>query len=172
MKSHVLSISDIKKLAVIQKKVMYFFTSTKNTYPLAKHIKYPQIPDPLSESLVYHLVQKGILLPQFQTYKLIRHGGNKPDITAEKSGEVLSIEVKATGIKGFQQFGRKDIGADYLVWIAFDTFFTVPEEISFTIYSVYKPSRYFKVGKIKLTKFKEAAKDKEELQLRLSDLKD
>ena len=80
--------------------------------------------------------------------------------------------MKATGSKEFQEFGPRDVKADFLVWIAFGSVFENESEDTIRIYVLDEPRRVFPNGtKITLTKFKEQAAGKlTSYEAKLSDL--
>ena len=88
-------------------------------------------------------------------------GGHEADVVFDSSNVTKKVEVKATGSKEFQEFGPRDVKADFLVWIAFGSAFENESEDTIRIYVLDEPRRVFPNGtKITLTKFKEQAAGK------------
>jgi Mrr N-terminal domain len=132
-------------------------------------IQYPKLPSVFSESLVVHC---GPTL--FPHAKNIRLGGAEADVVFDSLDGTKKVEVKATGSKAFQEFGSKDVNADFLVWVAFGSVFEEEAEDAVHVYVLTEPRRVFPDGrKITLAKFKEQAAGKlTSYEAKLSDLID
>jgi hypothetical protein len=83
--------------------------------PIARHIKFPQIPAILTESFV--IAAAGRL---FGTDWRASFGGSLSDVQLlSSSGQAQRVAVKATARHGFQELKAKDLLADTLIWIHF-----------------------------------------------------
>ena len=89
----------------------------------------PQVPSPLSESIILHLLRDGKIKLfdkgqlKFGDFKEtpgweFRKGGYG-DITGKNRTYFAKIEVKGTGGEEFISFGEQDKMADYLFWLSF-----------------------------------------------------
>jgi len=149
-----LSIQEIKDLSKLTAKVFKYYTSLKKKDKIANYIQYPKTPNILSESLAIQLILKNKILTELSSYE-ISLGGNIADVVAKKSNSIKKIEVKATGAKEFQEFGPKDIIADYLIWINFGDSFLKDDFSKISIFILKNPKKYFKnPTKIVLSKFR------------------
>lgn len=87
----------------------------KDRIPAARHIKFPQIPAALAESLVIAAANKIF----GAGWKAI-FGRPRSDIQlCDPTGRTWRVEVKSTARHGFQELKPKDLLADILVWIHF-----------------------------------------------------
>lgn len=144
--------SEIQELIKHIRNLFSTIQNLKNTNKIACYIQYPKIPPILSESIALNTIQNGSLSLPIQSPQL---GGNIADIIAyDKNDKLIKIEVKATGKKAFQNFGEKDIAADYLIWVFFDEFFQNSKQEVIELFILPNPILYFKSPqKITLTKF-------------------
>ncbi len=162
----------ILELAEIRKALVQIFAFTlelQKSNPLACYIKAPQIPSIFSESLTVHLLRRGLILPELQaaTFTI----GGIADVTGIQDKVLTKIEVKATGDKGFQRLGIKDLQADYLVWIHFNLFFKGQAHEPMTVWTVAKPARFFqKPGILTMKNFKLKAAALQEHSIAFDDL--
>jgi len=125
---------------------------------LAKHIQFLKTPHLMSQSLVLNLLQDKTILEEIGLESL-RLGGKDADIVALLNKKKIHIEVKATA-SGFQYLGKKDIVADYLIWVDLENPLR-KDNNKIEIYLVPSPSEFFvKPRKIMLKKFKEITKPK------------
>jgi hypothetical protein len=113
-----LSISEIRNLSVVFVKLLKFVSELKNQYEIATHIKHPQIPKLLSESLAIYHINEEKILKQFNFTDDVTFGKTS-DLTGTTSTK--GIEVKATGRSNFISLGPNDINSDFLIWLVFDT---------------------------------------------------
>ncbi len=87
----------------------------RSRVPLARYIKFPQIPAVLSESFVIVTASR-----LFGTDWKASFGGSVSDVQLLSStGRTRRVEVKASARHGFQELKAKDLLADALVWIHF-----------------------------------------------------
>jgi hypothetical protein len=85
----------------------------KNRVPAARHIKFPQVPAVLAESLVIGAVSR-LFGPGWKA----TFGGSLSDVRLDDAtGQTRLVEVKSTGGNGFQELKAKDLSADTLVWV-------------------------------------------------------
>ena len=132
--------------------VFSFISDLRNENPLAKCIQFPKIPPILSESLC--ILEREKLFPGCSDAVF---GGRRCDIDVLfPDGTKKTAEIKATGQSAFQALSKKDIAADFLVWVHFGRFFEdYHEEIK--TYVLENPKRIFpQEVKINLEKFKSA----------------
>jgi hypothetical protein len=106
-------------------------------------IQYPKLPSVFSESLV--VVCGPALFPNAKNIHL--GGGHEADVVFDSSNVTKKVEVKATGSKEFQEFGPRDVKADFLVWIAFGSVFENESEDTIRIYVLDEPRRVFPMGR-------------------------
>ena len=111
---------------------------------LADDINFPKLPSTLTESLVVHLVRLGVILPEFKGAK-IDLGGGRADILVD--GGRAQIEVKGTTENKWVTLGKKDVTADFLVWIYFPDYFTSIVPHSVEVYVFKNPGEYLNMGK-------------------------
>jgi hypothetical protein len=121
-------------------------TNLRKTNPLGAHIQLPKIPSILSESIVLNWFRADCPIEELRGCKFALGGRDSADILAEKPGlKSRSIEVKATGQAGFQNFMEKDIRADYIVWLHFGDYFENPARDYVEAYVVTNPGTHFPV---------------------------
>ena len=151
-----LSGTEIQELAKRTADVFSFISDLKKNYEICNHIQYPKIPQMLSESLAVNLIEQSKILKELTGHK-ISLGGVIADVKAEsKNNSTVKIEVKSTGKSAFQEFGPKDIIADYLVWIHFGGSFLTRDFSKVQAYTIKNPNSYFKKPiKITLDKLKQ-----------------
>lgn len=105
--------------------------------PAARLISRPPIPAVLSESLV-----GGSASYLFGAGCVATFGGTRADLVVRcPLGDQLLVEVKATGVREFQEVKPRDLTADALVWVAFGSRYvdaTGPTDI----YVLLEPSRF------------------------------
>ena len=155
MSQKTLSMKEIKELSNLTANVFKYYTSLKKKNKIAKFIQYPKVPNILSESLAIQLILKKKILRELSSCEVIL-GGNVADVIAKKLKSIKKIEVKATGAKEFQEFGPKDIKADFLVWINFGDSFLRGNFSRISVFTLKNPRKYFKKPtKIVLSKFKQ-----------------
>jgi hypothetical protein len=175
MSRSLLSISEIKELCELLRKVFSYITKLKGDkieYPLADKIKYPQLPSILSESLMIHLLKRKIIASELSGFDF-NFGGRIADILATKDGNIKRIEVKSTAKSAFEYFGEKDIISDYIIWVHFAEFFLNSRNAPITIFTIRNPARFFqKPIKITLSKMRQIAigADLEEKQIDIDSL--
>ncbi|MHB8585220.1 MAG: hypothetical protein ACYDDF_05215 [Thermoplasmatota archaeon] len=90
----------------------------QSTMKGGKHVQLPKLPSILSESLVSREIQQG-RSPFWNGPLRVARGGRDADLAVTTTDRRHLIEVKATGRQGFQYFYKKDINADFIVWVAF-----------------------------------------------------
>jgi len=161
---------DLRELAALLRQAFKCISKLKKLKLAARRITYPKLPSAFSESLVVHCGP--ILFPNAKNIHL--GGGHEADVVFDSSNGTKKVEVKATGSKEFQQFGPKDVNADFLVWIAFGSVFENEADDTVRIYVLAKPKRAFPdKTKITLARFKKQAAGKLACyEAKLSDLID
>lgn len=144
--------NEIVELTDLLTEVFSFISNLRNDNPLAKRIQYPKIPSILSESLC--ILEREKLFPGCSNAIF---GGQKCDIIVLfPDGTKKTAEIKATGQSAFQGLYKKDIAADFLVWVHFGRLFEEYDE-DIKAYIMGNPKRIFtKPVKISLKKFKSA----------------
>ena len=150
-----LSFDEIRRLCAALRDMFAFQASLREREPLARHLRDPQIPPALSQSLAAYLLQSGDLPHRASSIRETVGGeglqGNLPG-----RGN-LSIEVKATGETGRQQLARKDLEAGLLVWLDFDSYFADPQQRRVSVVLMFAPSRYLaKAGELPYESFLKA----------------
>ncbi len=133
---------EVKELAHLVRRVYGLLDVLRLEHPLARAIKFPQLPPALTESLVVHLLRTGTILPELREAYLTL--GRGADIIAKKGEVVVRIEVKATAQKGFQRLSGKDVAADYLVWVHCGRYFAVEEDMPLTVFVIPRPGMYYR----------------------------
>ncbi|RMG22753.1 MAG: hypothetical protein D6732_25430 [Methanobacteriota archaeon] len=126
---------DFKGLIECLRKVFAYIRDLREKSPIAAEIQNPRIPSRFSENLAMFLLQKGEIRLGRKLVR-IRLDRKKADVVAvDDAGQEIKIEVKATGKNNFQYFGKKDVQADYLVWLDFGDLFenTMSTEIDIYI---------------------------------------
>ena len=125
-------------------------------------IKKPGIRSELSESIVYHFINEGLILEELRNPELNR---NKADILAkDKQSNEIKIEVKGTGLWEFSQFTEKDINADYLIWVNYGNYINDDNKETIDVYILNNPrNSKLKPDKISLRNFVSLAGDSIEL---------
>lgn len=139
----VLSPAEIRQLCAVMREVLTYLRGLREREPLARYIKLPQIPPELSESLAFYLLNTRRLIPALQAYGFQRGGG--ADITARRSGLMRKIEVKATADKGWQRMRKRDVAADYLIWLHFGNLFLDHRMNSIKVFVIPSPGRYYRM---------------------------
>jgi hypothetical protein len=111
-----LSPTEILELDRVLIDVFQTIRGLREQNPVAKLIKYPSVPSLLSESLVVAATPT-----LFGPSWIGRYGGHVADVVIQntETGATGNVEVKATGQHAFQELKRKDLGADWLVWVRF-----------------------------------------------------
>lgn len=162
---------EIKELSNLLIDLFDHISRLKQRNQLANRIQYPKIPSILSESIIIHLINDGKILEDLRGYS-VNFGGKKGDILISTDAHELQIEVKATAKSAFEYFGKKDITADYLIWIHFGSYFLGANDNLIEVNVVRQPSRYFEEPvKITLSKLKQAiGDDLKVVQLNLNEL--
>lgn len=138
----ILSKETIKELIVLLKQVFLYIQELKEKESCASYIQYPKIPKVLSESLCYYFLKEKLILAHLSIQEIIINN-NIADLILKTNGKDIKVEVKATGISAFQNLGIKDINADYLIWIHFDSYFFKNSSDSVEIFIIENPSQYF-----------------------------
>lgn len=139
----ILEKAEVLRLAGLLRSVFQYITELRSQDVLAQRIQYPKIPPRLSESIVCHLIRDHSLLADLNVSN-VSLGGSLADIVARTpEHESLRIEVKATGLSAFQEFGRKDILADVLIWLYFGRSFVVDDSLRVDAYVIRSPSAFF-----------------------------
>ena len=152
MSRKLLSDVEIGELILVLRKFFAFHKELQVSSDVASYIQRPKIPPFLSEALVVDLGNRGLLLSlECVDYSLSTTGG---DVVAFCDSLPVKIEVKATARSAFQLLSKKDIEADYLIWVHFDTFFEDVEKDDIEFFILREPSSVFeKSRKITLPVF-------------------
>lgn len=101
---------ELRELAALLRQAFQCISELKKLNRAAGRITYPKLPSAFSESIVVHCGPA--LFPSANNIYL--GGGHEADVVFVASNGMKKVEVKATGGKEFQQFGPKDISADFL----------------------------------------------------------
>ena len=118
--------------------VFSYLDTLRTLTPLAQTIQYPKIPAIFSESLVVRLHKR-----LFKGSTNAEFGKPESDVRVSFPNDVSKrVEVKATGESAFEFFGKRDLAADYLVWVHFGRYFHGKKD-SISIYCLPLPSVYF-----------------------------
>ncbi len=159
MVERILSLEDIKRTLILLREVFGYFVNLRKDFTLASMIKYPQIPSFFTESLALHLLRKAIILPELKEIPFYLDG-RIADIIGKNGERRIKIEVKATAASAFQYFSKKDVTADFLVWIHFGRFFLNEEQTQIEIFTIRNPSLFFNTSsKITLQELKNKVKE-------------
>jgi len=168
MARELLSLEEMKSLTRLFRDVFAYTESIKAQSGIAVHIQRPKVPTILTESLVVHLMKEEDLIPEMKGFNLERGGETQSDICATGGKSVKAIEVKGT-TADFIALGRKDLAADYLIWLQYLSFFSKPYDPFVDLCIVEKPGRYFDESdaKMNLGEFKKRARGLIEKKIRL-----
>ena len=170
MKISTLHKEDILKLISLLKDDFERANTRRSSEPLSKHIQYPKIPSILSESIVKDLLIKKKLLSELTT-TTTSTDHSKADILIHTQHGIKTVEVKSTGESAFQNFGEKDINADYIIWLHFNDLFKDRSAESFEVFIIDNPKRYFlKPVKITLSSVKKIVPDLRSNTFKLTEL--
>ncbi|PCI28574.1 hypothetical protein COB55_03705 [Candidatus Wolfebacteria bacterium] len=165
-----LSIEEIHKLISLMREGFSYLSKLKEKDPVGKHINYFKVPSTLSESIAIHLLRRQQILPALSDMTF-EHNNKEADIVAKNGDDIVNIEIKATAESAFQNLGKKDIQADYIIWLHFGAYFKDVEQTQISAYIITKPELYFKEpGKINLSKLKEMVSDVETVDIDISKL--
>ncbi len=149
-----LSKEEINELTNLLLKVFNYLNDLRSNNSLAERIQFPKIPPVLSESIVAHLLREHKLPLELNTEE-INFGGKRANIIAKTANGEKLIEVKATGIHGFESLSERDINADLLIWVHFADFFHKKGDKPIEVFILKQPKECFKEPlKLTLTKFK------------------
>ena len=142
--------AEIIELMDLLSEVFSYVSNLRTEHPLAEHIQFPKIPPILSESLCMLEKEKIFLGCSSADF-----GGRESDIIVRfQDGTKKTAEIKATGQSAFQALSKKDIAADFLVWVHFGRFFEDNDE-EIRAYVMENPKRIFtRPVKINLEKFR------------------
>jgi len=142
-----LSRIEIQTLIELVRRVYSFVAKLRVRDRLAEKIQFPKVPKDLSESLALEIIPE---VPDVCLGAELRLGGNRADILANYKGTDHRIEIKATGSKGFQHFSKKDVTADWIIWIHFNQCFANNAD-QIEVFCIPSPSDFnLKVGRITL----------------------
>lgn len=107
-----------KEIVELDQALVEAFTAHKALLarvPAARHLKFPQMPPILAESIVI-VAAKRLFGDEWQGAL----NGSASDVRlANGAGTIRKVEVKSTGVNGFQELKPKDLAADCLVWLHF-----------------------------------------------------
>ncbi len=131
-----LTIEELRAFVPLLRELFVHVERVKSTAPAGLSIKRLQVPSAVTESLAALILNSGILGVTL-TVTPSRSGGDLEAQTA--TGVPAKLEVKGTTAAAFQQFGKKDIECDVLVWIHFDDYFWNPSKELISIYLLAKP---------------------------------
>ncbi len=130
----VLEPGEIERLERILQNVFRYLAELRLKDALANRIQNPKIPRVMSESAVINIRSK-----LFPGSLGARFGGAVGDILLQFPDGERRAEVKATGKQGYEKLGKKDISADYLIWIHFGSSFEDGKG-GVVLYKLAKPS--------------------------------
>ena len=91
-----------------------------------KLLPFPRIPNTLSEPIIIHLLRKNKkLIPELTKYEFHKGAvnGNGADISAVYNSSIKKIQAKSSGDNDFISVGKKDMKADYFIWLRFGNAF-------------------------------------------------
>ena len=140
-KNVLLQPKDCLKACHLLSNVFEYIKDLKNKHKAAKVIPNPKIPNTLSEPIIIHLLKNKKLIPELAKYDL-RKGGNGADISANYKSSIKKIQVKATGKSDFITMGKKDMKADYFIWLRFGNAFEIDNFSRLTVFIIKKPNKY------------------------------
>lgn len=147
--------NEILQLSNLLKRVFEHIQELRRENPLANKIQMPKIPPILTESICCQCAPF-FFGPNWEATL----GGSYCDVLLQRPTKRKKIEVKATGKSQFEYFSRKDLAADYLIWINFGDFFERGTSL-IEVYILKKPSSIFpSPTKVTLEKFKKLCKNR------------
>lgn len=141
MSKKLLNAVEIGELIQTLRTLFKYYQELQNRSEVAKFIQRPKIPPFLSESLIVDLGNRGIL-ESLDCSNFDLSSSNGDVVAISPSGQV-KIEVKATAQSAFQLFSKKDIEADYLVWVHFNRYFEDEECREIEIFILREPTKIF-----------------------------
>lgn len=141
MSKKLLNTVEIGELIQILRTLFKYYQELQSRSEVAKFIQRPKIPPFLSESLIVDLGNRGVLKSiNCLNFDLSSSNG---DVVAMAASGQVKIEIKATAQSAFQLFSKKDIGADYLVWVHFNRYFENDEYSEIEIFIMREPAKIF-----------------------------
>jgi len=144
-KNVLLQPKDCLKACHLLSNVFEYIKDLKNKHKAAKVIPNPRVPNTLSEPIVIHLLKNKKFIPELAKHDL-RKGGNGADISAIYKSSIKKIQVKATGKSDFITMGKKDMKADYFIWLRFENAFEINNFSKLTMFIIKKPNKYQKLA--------------------------
>ena len=153
-----LSPEETRELFNLYSRVREFLATLREESPVAGYLKMPQVPVVLSESLAAILIRTGsVKLPGIRSkdiLSVVRGGEGGADLTVTLvSGKQYGVEVKATADKEFIQLTKRDLLADYFLWILFrDVFDRRGRSPVINVLVVCQPGDVLSPGKVTFQK--------------------
>ena len=112
-----------------------------------KFLPFPKIPNTLSEPIIIHLLRKNKkLIPELTKYEFHKGAvnGNGADISAVYNSSIKKIQAKSSGDNDFISVGKKDMKADFFIWLRFGTAYIKNNFSSLNLVITGKPNKYRK----------------------------
>ena len=127
---------------ILKKYDKQFFKSGDDEYKL---LPFPRIPNTLSEPIIIRLLEKNKkFIPELAKYEF--HKGsvnsNGADISAVYNSSIKKIQAKGTGESDFITMGKKDMKADYFIWLRFGDAFVKNSFSNLSMIITKKPNKY------------------------------
>lgn len=156
MVKKLLSEAEIGDLITILSNFYNFHDEQCKFNSLSESIQYPQTPSTLSESIAHLLISKKRLITELCDFECRLGSKNEPDLVATRGRSEKWIEVKGSGKTEFQEVKKKDLKADYLIWVCFGDRFHTGQKQNILIYVLKNPSAVIKrPRKLSLSEFKD-----------------
>lgn len=111
-------------------------------------IQNPKLPSQATESLVYHLIADGVILPELKDKMLVGRGDLQYEVGTDENA---NVQVKGT-TKGFTSFSEKDLKGYCVVWMDLPHLFT--ENVQrVNLFIAREPKIQIKAGRATLKRF-------------------
>ncbi len=140
MPKRMLTTSEVRDLVAILRDLFSHQAQLREIQPLSSHIQFPKIPSLLSESIVFHLIDRKRLLKGEGSPRASSSRGDLELTTSD--GSIKRVEIKATAESAFQYFGERDISADLLIWLHFAGMFRKSGASEIELYVCRNPKRF------------------------------
>lgn len=134
---------EIHSLLRLMRDLFAHYNVLKSKFPIARYIQFPKVPTALTEGLALLLINNQNLLAEIDGIKLpARCSTSGGDIVCDLvNGDGLSVEVKGTAKSAFQHFSPKDLKADLVIWVHYDTCFS-DNKSSAQVVLIQKPGTF------------------------------
>ena len=129
---------------ILKKYDKQFFKSGDDEYKL---LPFPRIPNTLSEPIIIRLLEKNKkFIPELAKYEFHKGSvnGNGADISAVYNSSIKKIQAKSSGDNDFISVGKKDMKADFFIWLRFGTAYIKNNFSSLNLVITGKPNKYRK----------------------------